>query len=122
MKRISQLLSTDRNLFLDKTSSISGGSVVLSVADNEYYKLTVSTNLTVALTDFVTGRLGEVMIEFINAGSYAVSFPGVQWIKGDGTYVASAAAAGITFNATGKDFVLLFSSDGGTNIYAKVVR
>ena len=122
MKRMSQLLSTGRNLFLDKPSSISGGSISLSVANNEYYKLTVSTNLTVLLTDFVVGRLGEVMIEFVNAGSYAVTFPGVVWIKGDGTYVANAAAAGITFNAGNKDFVLLFSSDGGTTIYAKVVR
>lgn len=122
MKRMSQLLSTKRNLFLDKTAAVSGGAISLAVADNEYYKVTVTGNLTITFTDFTPGRLSEVMLELVNGGAYAVTFPGVKWVKGDGTYVANAATAGITFNVSEKDFILFFSSDGGTNVYAKVIR
>ena len=67
------------------------------------------------------------MLEVTNGAAFALNFPIVNWVKTDGTQVANAvntpipSAAGI-LQASGIDFIGLWSHDGGTTVYGKVLR
>lgn len=69
-----------------------------------------------------SGVLGELLIEGINLGSATITWPTVNWIKSDGTTTTTFASNGVTLQATGTDWVFLWTRDGGTTVYGKIVR
>lgn len=69
-----------------------------------------------------TGNLGELLIEGVNLGASTITWPTINWVKNDGTTTTAVASNGVTFQASGTDWVFLWSRDAGTTIYAKVVR
>lgn len=86
---------------------------------------TAASNPTMTLSNWPPANaLGELLLEveaLNTAGS--VNYPTIKWMKSDGTFVASPSLAGITFQGTGlTDFILLWTRDGGTTVYAKVLR
>jgi hypothetical protein len=68
------------------------------------------------------GTLGELLIEGVNLGAATITWPTINWIKTDGTTTTTFTSNGIALQAAGIDWVFLWSRDGGTTIYGKVVR
>jgi len=69
-----------------------------------------------------TGNMGELLIEGVNLGAATITWPTINWIKADGTTTTTFSANGVTLQASGTDWVLLWTRDGGTTIYGKVLR
>lgn len=69
-----------------------------------------------------TGIRSEFVIEGVNLGAATITFPTIQWLKSDGTFTTTFASLGITLATSGRDFILFWTRDGGTTIYAKVMR
>lgn len=69
-----------------------------------------------------TGNLGELLIQGINLGAATITWPTINWVKGDGTTTTTFSSNGVTLQASGTDWVYLWTRDAGTTIYGKVVR
>lgn len=69
-----------------------------------------------------TGNLGELLIQGINLGAATITWPTINWVKSDGTTTTTFSSNGVTLQASGTDWVYLWTRDAGTTIYGKVVR
>jgi hypothetical protein len=69
-----------------------------------------------------TGNMGELLIQGVNLGAATITWPTINWVKSDGTFTTTFASNGVTLQASGMDFVYLWTRDAGTTIYGKVVR
>ncbi|PUE08989.1 hypothetical protein B9Z51_08630 [Limnohabitans sp. T6-5] len=69
-----------------------------------------------------SGNLGQLLIEGVNLGAATITWPTINWVKSDGITTTTFASSGVTLQTAGTDWVLLWSRDGGTTIYGKVVR
>jgi hypothetical protein len=114
--------TTTVGVFLDKGSS-GTTTQTLDVRSAAHQKITTTGAFTLATTNwFATGFLSEILLELVNGAAFAVTWPSINWIKSDGTTTTTFASNGVTLQASGTDFVLLWSRDGGTTIYGKVMR
>ncbi len=68
-----------------------------------------------------SGAMGELLIEGINLVGATINWGSINWIKLDGTTTSAFSELGITLTAT-RDWILLWSLDGGTTVYGKVLR
>ena len=69
-----------------------------------------------------SGNLGELLIEGINLGAATITWPTINWITSTGATTTTFASNGVTLQTSGTDWVFLWTRDGGTTIYGKVVR
>lgn len=69
-----------------------------------------------------SGRMCELMIEGINLGAATITWPSINWIRGDGSTTTTFSQNGITLRSSGTDWVLLWTRDAGTTIYGKILR
>ncbi len=85
---------------------------------------TASSNPTLTISNWPpSGNMGELLVAAVNLGAAGtITFPTANWIKSDGSFAASPSAAGVTLQSSGTDFILFWTSDGGTIVYAKVMR
>lgn len=71
-----------------------------------------------------TGNTGELLLELVNGASSAITWTMAgttqRWWKRDGTEVATYAASGYALKANGTDWILMWSTDGGTTTNIKV--
>jgi hypothetical protein len=82
-----------------------------------------SGTVTLTVTNFPpSGNLGELFIEGINLGAATITWPTIYWITATGATTTVFASNGVTLQASGTDWVLLWTRDAGTTIYGKVVR
>ncbi len=108
--------------YLDK-GTVSTGTVTFSFADASHQRLQVGGALTIAVNGWSpTNNNATLMIELVNGASAAITWPTINWIKSDGTTTTSFASNGVTLQTSGTDFVVLWTRDGGTTIYGKVIR
>ena len=108
--------------YLDK-GTVSTGTVTFSFADASHQRLQVGGALTIALNGWSpTGNNATLMIELVNGASAAITWPTINWIKSDGTTTTSFASNGVTLQTSGTDFVVLWTRNGGTTIFGKVIR
>lgn len=132
----------------DKLDRVNGIAVGLFIKGNALPSATTVISGDVATANFQTvtvtgtgaitwslagwpssGNYGEMEFQVTNGGlASSHTFPAaVQWVKPDGTltndFVAyMTAKRGTTnFQASGVDFVIFWSSDGGTTIFARVM-
>jgi hypothetical protein len=85
--------------------------------------------VTWTLSGFVANSYGEIEFFLTNAGLATHTFPSaVHWVNPDGTtttsfttYIGNLRSGATNFQTSGIDFVIFWSIDGGTNIYAKVL-
>lgn len=73
------------------------------------------------------GTHGELLIYGTNLGAATITIAGnpVKFLNSDGTFTSSSnlnTNHGATLQASGLDFVMFWSPDGGTTRYAKVFR
>ena len=108
--------------YLDK-GTVNTGTVTFSFADASHQRLQVGGALTIALNGWSpTGNNATLMIELVNGASAAITWPTINWIKSDGTTTTSFASNGVTLQTSSTDFVVLWTRDGGTTIFGKVIR
>lgn len=91
-------------------------------ASAQEHKLTITGACNLSFANWPTaGNLGEILIKLVNGGSAVVGFVGVtNFIKSDRSSVSTFAASGVTLQAAGTDFILVWSDDGGTTVWWRV--
>ena len=78
---------------------------------------------TLSITNWPpSGAMGELLIQGVNLGAATITWPTINWIKSDGTTTTTFSSNGVTLQASGTDWVFLWTRDAGTTIYGKVVR
>lgn len=78
---------------------------------------------TLSITNWPpTGNLGELLIEGVNLGAATITWPTINWITSTGATTTNFASNGVTLQSSGTDWVFLWTRNGGTTIYGKVVR
>lgn len=80
---------------------------------------------TISITNWpVSGKHAVQLIELVNGADGGIpSFDaGARYIKGDGTLQTTAAAAGIIFQSSGTDYVMVFTRDAGATSIVSVLR
>ena len=108
--------------FLDKGNS---GSTTqnLNFTDAFHQKITNTGAFNITTSNWPsTGNLGQIMLELVNGAANSITWPTINWIKSDGTTTTSFSTNGVTLQTNGTDWIILWSKDGGTTIYGKVVR
>lgn len=108
--------------FLDKGNS-GTSTQTLDYTAGSHQKITCTGAHTIATSNWPpTGNLGTILLQLANGAANAITWPTVNWIKSDGTTTTTFASNGVTLATSGTDWVLLWSSDGGTTIYGKIMR
>jgi hypothetical protein len=101
----------------------SGTTSALDYTNGSHQRWAPTGSVSLTVTNWpASGVLGELLIEGINLGSATITWPTVNWIKSDGTTTTTFASNGVTLQATGTDWVFLWTRDGGTTVYGKIVR
>ena len=109
-------------VFLDKGNS-GVATQTLDYTAAGHQKVTATGNFTIALSNFPpTGNLGEILLELTNGGAFTLTWPTVNWVKTDGSFTTTFASNGVALQASGTDFCLIWSRDGGTTYYGKFMR
>lgn len=103
--------------------TVASGTVAFAYTDGSHQRLQVGGALTIATLNWPpTGNNGTMLLELVNGGVFAITWPTINWIKSDGTTTTTFSNLGITLQASGTDFILLWTRDAGTTVYGKVVR
>lgn len=109
-------------VYFDK-GAVTSGTVTFAYTDGSHQRLQVGGVLTIAANTWPpAGNNGTLLLELVNGGAFAITWPTINWIKSDGTTTTTFSNLGITLQASGTDFILLWTRDAGTTIYGKVVR
>lgn len=113
-------------VFVDKGNSGTAAQTIdYSAASHQ--KLTVTGAFVMnAVTNWPpTGNTGELLLELVNGASSAITWTmsgtTQKWWKSDGTSVATYALSGVTFQTTGTNWILMWSTDAGTTTNFKVM-
>jgi hypothetical protein len=110
------------NVYADKGNS-GTTTQTLDYTAGSHQKITATGNHTIATSNWPpSGNLGELLLELVNGGAYTITWPTVNWIKSDGSTTTTFSSNGVTLQSSGTDWVYLWSRDGGTTIYGKIVR
>jgi len=91
----------------------STGTVVIDFKKGDGQKIKATGAHTLTVTGFPTGRIAGILLELTNYGAYPPVTTGIIWIKSDGTETATFSSSGITFPASGRARVVLFSFGDG---------
>lgn len=109
-------------VFLDKGNS-GTTTQTFNYTQGSHQRLQVTGAHTIATSNWPpTGNLGELLIELVNGAAFAVTWPTINWVKNDGTTTTTFASNGVTLQASGTDWILLWTRNAGTTIYGKVMR
>ena len=110
-------------VFLDKGNSGTSAQTIDYTAGS-HQKITVTGAHTLnAVTNWPpTGNLGEVLLELTNGASSVVTWPTINWVKSNGSTTTTFSSNGVTLQASGTDFILLWTRNEGTTVYGKVMR
>lgn len=108
--------------YLDKgNSGTTAQSLNFSAAVHQ--RLVVTGIFALSTTGWMpSGTSCMLLLELVNAASAAFTWPTINWVKGDGTYTTSFASNGVTLQASGTDWIMLWTRDGGTTVFGKVMR
>lgn len=101
----------------------SGTTSALDYTNGSHQRWAPTGTVSLTVSNWpASGVLGELLIEGINLGGATITWPTVNWIKSDGTTTTTFASNGVTLQATGTDWVFLWTRDAGTTVYGKIVR
>jgi hypothetical protein len=101
----------------------SGTTSALDYTNGSHQRWAQTGTVSLTISNWpASGVLGELLIEGINFGAATITWPTVNWIKSDGTTTTTFASNGVTLQSTGTDWVFLWTRDGGTTVYGKIVR
>ena len=101
----------------------SGATSALDYTNGSHQRWTPTGTVSLTVSNWpASGVLGELLIEGINLGGATITWPTINWIKSDGTTTTTFASNGVTLQSSGTDWVFLWTRDGGTTVYGKIVR
>lgn len=101
----------------------SGSTSALDYTNGSHQRWAPSGTVSLTVANWpASGTTGELLIEGVNLGAATITWPTINWIKSDGTTTTTFASNGVTLQSSGTDWVILWTRDGGTTIYGKVVR
>lgn len=121
--RLEQWMLKDVGETFNDKGTVSSGTATFAYSDGGCQRLQVGGSLTVATSTWPpSGNFGSLLIELVNGGTAAVTWPSINWIKTDGTTTTVFASLGITLKSSGTDWIILWTRDAGSTIYGKVVR
>jgi hypothetical protein len=110
------------SVMVDK-GTVTSGTVTFNVSTSSYQRLQVGGALIIATSGWPTANTyGELMLELVNGASAAITWPSINWIKGDGTVTTTFSTNGVSLQVSGTDFISLWTRNGGTTIYGKIIR
>lgn len=109
-------------VMVDK-GTVTSGTVTFTVSASAYQRLQVGGALIITTTGWPTSNTyGELMLELVNGASAVITWPTINWIRGDGTVTTTFANNGASLQVSGTDFISLWTRNGGTTIYGKIIR
>lgn len=120
------MLKDSGTVFVDK-GTVSTGTVTLDYAGGSHQRLQVGGALTLAFSNFApAGNLSSILVELVNAGSFAVTFPSINWVKADGTFTTNISSyissiGRTSLQVSGTDFAVIWTRDSGTTLYGKLL-
>ena len=101
----------------------SGSTSSLDYTNGSHQRWAPSGSATLTVTNWPpSGNLGELLIEGINLGAATITWPTVNWVLSDGTTSTTFADTEVELQASGTDWILLWTRDAGTTVYGKVMR
>lgn len=125
-QQVSRLMLRDAgSVFIDKGTS--SGTVTFDYSQGSHQRLQVGGATTIAFSNFPPiANLGCILLELVNAGSATVTFPTINWVQVNGTFTTNISTylTNIGRNAlqtTGTDFAVIWTRDGGTTVYGKLL-
>ena len=112
------------NVFLNKGTGAASSTHTFDVSAAGLQRLQVGGALAVQFSNWKpSGTVSELVLELVNGGSAIVTgLDGIRWIRTDGSYTTTFNNSGVTLQASGTDWIYLWSRDGGATIWGKVVR
>jgi hypothetical protein len=100
----------------------STGTKTFNYSEGNVQSITNTADHTWAFSNWPPGgTYAELMIICTNAGAHVITFPTIRWLKGDGSYSTNFADLGVTLQASGKNFFMIATDDGGTVLYGRVM-
>lgn len=108
----------------DDDGTISGGTWAIDYANGPVIKATAGANITsITMSNWpASGTAGHLKLMLVNFGAYTITFPSWTWVKSDLTTTTTFSDLSLTLPSSGTAFVDLFSTDGGTTVYAFISR
>jgi hypothetical protein len=109
----------------DDDGTVSGGTWAIDYANGPVIKATAGADITsITMANWPTsGTGGHLRCMLVDFGAYTITFPSAwRWVKSDLTTTTTFGDLGLTLPASGTALVDLFSDDGGTTIYATILR
>jgi hypothetical protein len=98
------------------------GAVLITQSVGTEQKMTLGGAAVVTFTGFPTaGNYGEVELELVNGGSHTLTFGPVNWLLGDGTFSTSFSDLGVALQASGTNWIFVWSTNGGVTIWGKAL-
>lgn len=107
------------------SGTISGGTWAIDYSLGPVVRAQAGANITSISTSNwpTTGTAGHLRLICVNFGAYTITFPSAwNWIKTDLSTTTTFSGLGITLPSSGPCFIDLFTVDGGTTVYASIVR
>ncbi len=122
-KKLSRAMLLDTGVvMLDKGNSGAAAQVLDYTAGSEQ-RLQVTGAFTLSTSNWPpAGNLGEILLKLVNGGAYAITWPTINWVTSTGAFVTTFAGNGVTLQASGTDWIVLWSDDGGATVFGKVAR
>lgn len=116
---VAQISALSTSMAVVNKGSVGSGTVTFLQSDGGKQKLTVAGVLTIAFAGWpVSGTYGEIEIQLVNGG-IGVFWPVVNWLVGDGTTSTTFSAMNVTLQNSGTNWVIVWTTNGGTTLYGK---
>ena len=105
------------NYALTDKGTVSSGTVTFNRANSLFQRLQVGGALTIATSGWPASNvLGDLFLRIVNGGSAVITWPTLTWVKPDGTTQSTPPRS---LQSSGTDWVVMWSYDGGTTIFAR---
>lgn len=98
-------------------------STAISIADGNIATIQIGASLTLSFTNWSpSGEYSELMIVMTNGGAYTLTWPTVNWLLSTGAFTTTFANQPATLQSSGIDFIFIWTINGGSTLYGKIVR
>lgn len=103
--------------------TVSSGTITFSLNDASTQRVQIGGAVSIATSNWAaSGTFQQLIIELVNGGSAAITWPTIYWILPDGTTTTVFASNGVSLQVTGTDWVTLWTRDNGSTIWGKIIR
>jgi hypothetical protein len=95
----------------------------IDIADGQIATLTIADDLTLTITGWLaSGKYSELLLVMTNGGAHTITWPTINWLLSSGAFTTTFSSNEAALQSSGIDFIFLWTINGGTTIYGKIVR